>query len=259
MIRHAEDMREFASRQQVTIHTHAFRGSLDWGFKTLGERFWHIMGPDVLLAHANGLTAGEVDLAARSRCAVVWVPTTDENIHYGVCPVVDLLAAGVRVAIATDGSAPYMNLNLWKELHRAMLLQRMDQRNPAVLPVGKVLRMVTIEAAHAMGWDREIGSLEPGKKADLITIDLEQPHLTPRAHVPQLLGYYAEGADVTNVIVDGRPLMRDRNVLTVDIKAVVARAQAEADAAFTRVDVTAYQQIPRGFWRAPVYPMDAAT
>ncbi len=258
MIRHAEEMREFAGRRQVMIHTHAFRGSLAWGFKTLGDRFWQIIGPDVLLAHANGLTAQEVELAARSGCAVVWVPTTDENINYGVCPVVDLLEAGVRVAIATDGSAPYMNLNVWKELHRAMFLQRMDRRDPAVLPVGKVLRMVTIEAAQVIGWDREIGSLEPGKKADLITIDLEQPHLTPRAHIPQLLGYYAEGADVANVIVDGRPLMRDRNVLTVDVKAVVARAQAEADAAFARVDVTAYQQIPRGFWRAAVYPKDAA-
>jgi len=118
--------------------------------------------------------------------------------------------------------------------------------------------MVTIEAAQAIGWDREIGSLEPGKKADLITIDLEQPHLTPRAHIPQLLGYYAEGADVANVIVDGRVLMRDRSVLTVDAKTVVARAQAEADAAFARVDVTAYQRVPRGFWRAAVYPKDTA-
>ncbi|MGH2360813.1 MAG: amidohydrolase family protein [bacterium] len=119
MIDGAEQMRAFADRWHVLIHTHAFRGSLDWGFKHLGDRFWTILAKDVLLAHANGLSAEEVGLAARSGCAVVWVPTTDENIHYGVCPVVDLLAAGVRVAIATDGSAPYMNLNLWKELHRA--------------------------------------------------------------------------------------------------------------------------------------------
>jgi 5-methylthioadenosine/S-adenosylhomocysteine deaminase len=254
MIGHAQQMREFADSRQVLIHTHAFRGSLQWGLDHLGEQLWTILGPNVLLAHANGLTPAEVDLAARSGCAIVWVPTTDENVHYGVCPVVDLLAAGVRVAIATDGSAPYMNLNLWKELHRAMFLQRMDKQDPAVLPAGKVLRMVTIEAAKAIGWGREIGSLEAGKKADLITIDLEQPHLTPRAHVPQLLAYYAEGSDVADTIVDGRILMRDRRILTADVREVITRAQTEAEAAFRRVDISEYLAIPTGFWRSHLYP-----
>ncbi len=254
MIDHAKQIREFANRWQVLIHTHAFRGSLQWGFDNLGERLWTILRPDVLLAHANGLSPAEVDMAARSGCAIAWVPTTDENVNYGVCPVVDLLAAGVRVAIATDGSAPFMNLNLWKELHRAMLLQRMDKKDPAVLPAGKALRMVTIEAAKAIGWDREIGSLEAGKKADLITIDFEQPHLTPRAHIPQLLGYYAEGMDVADTLVDGRVLMRDRRILTVDVREVITRAQAEADAAFRRVDVSEYLAVPTGFWRSHIYP-----
>ncbi|MGQ0570993.1 MAG: amidohydrolase family protein [Armatimonadota bacterium] len=254
IVEKAEEMRDFANRWQVMIHTHAFRGSLSWARQALGNRLWAILASDVLLAHANGLTDDEVDVAAKSGCAVVWVPTTDENIHYGVCPVVDLLAAGVRAAIATDGSAPYMNLNLWKELHRAMMLQRMDKRDPAVLPVGKALRMVTIDAARCIGWDKEIGSLEPGKKADLITVDLEQPHLTPRAHIPQLLGYYVEGNDVANVIVDGRVLMRDRRVMTVESKEVVARAQAEAEAAFARVDISEYLTLSREFWRAHAIP-----
>jgi 5-methylthioadenosine/S-adenosylhomocysteine deaminase len=182
------------------------------------------------------------------------VPTTHENILYGVAPVIDLVAAGVPVAIATDGSAPYMSLDLWKELPRAMMMQRMDKKDPAALPVGLALRMVTIDAAKAIGWDAEIGSLEPGKKADIITVDLEQPHLTPRTNIPQLLGYYAQGADVADVIVDGRLLMRDRRVLTADAGEILARAQAEAETAFGRVDISEYLTTPREFWRAPVLP-----
>jgi 5-methylthioadenosine/S-adenosylhomocysteine deaminase len=254
MVRHAEEMRAFADRWHVMIHTHAFRGSLAWGERTLGDRLYDILKDDVLLAHANGLDAQEVAVAARSGCAVAWVPTTHENILYGVAPVIDLVAAGVPVAIATDGSAPYMSLDLWKELPRAMMMQRMDKKEPAALPVGLALRMVTIDAAKAIGWDAEIGSLEPGKKADIITVDLEQPHLTPRTNVPQLLGYYAQGADVADVIVDGRLLMRDRLVLTADAGEILARAQAEAETAFGRVDISEYLTTPREFWRAPVLP-----
>ncbi|MGH2405076.1 MAG: amidohydrolase family protein [bacterium] len=254
MVQHAEEMRAFADRWKVLIHTHAFRGSLSWGDRAFARRLPDILRADVLLAHANGLDADEIAVAAQCGCAVVCVPTTHENILYGVCPVIDLLAAGVRVAIATDGSAPYMSLDLWKELPRAMMMQRMDRRDPAALPVGKALRMVTIDAARAIGWDAAIGSLEPGKKADIITVDLEQPHLTPRAHIPHLLGYYAQGADVANVIVDGQFLMRDRRVLTVDSAQVVGWAQSEADAAFARVDVSEFLATSREFWRAPVMP-----
>ncbi|MDQ7859262.1 MAG: amidohydrolase family protein [Armatimonadota bacterium] len=258
MVRHAEEMRAFADRWRVLIHTHAFRGSLAWGRRAMGDRLWEVLASDVLLAHANGFTADEVEIAARSGCAVVCVPITDENVHYGICPVVDLLAAGVRVAIATDGSAPNMNLNLWKDVHRVMLLQRLDKRDPAVLPVGKALRMVTIDAARAIGWDTEIGSLEVGKQADIITVDLEQPHLVPRKHIPQLLAYYVEGGDVANVVVGGRILMRDRRILTVDARAVITRAEAEAEAAFARFDVSDYLVLPRGFWESTVYPAEAA-
>jgi cytosine/adenosine deaminase-related metal-dependent hydrolase len=253
MIRHAEEMREFADRWGVLIHTHAFRGSLAWATQALGSHLWEILREDVLLAHANGLSMEEVAVAAQADCAVVWVPTTDENIEYGVCPVIDLLAAGVRVAIATDGSAPYMSLSLWKEIPRAAFFQRIARKDRAALPIGKALRMVTIEAARAIGWDNLIGSLEPGKKADVITIDLAQPHLTPHTHIPQLLGYYAEGADVANVIVDGRVVMRDRVVRTVDARSVLAEAEAEAQAALARVDVSNYLAMPRSFWRDPIY------
>jgi cytosine/adenosine deaminase-related metal-dependent hydrolase len=257
LVGHAEEMRAFADARKVLIHTHAFAGSLAWARRALGTRLRQVLGPDVLLAHANGLSPEEVAAVAETGCAVAAVATTDENIHYGVCPVVDLLAAGVRVAIATDGSAPNMNLDLWKDIHRTMLLQRITRRDPAVLPPGKALRMVTIDAARAIGWDAEIGSLEPGKKADLITVDLDQPHLIPRAHIPQLLSYYVEGADVANVVVDGRILMRDRRVVTVDASDTVRWAEEEAEAAFRRVDVREYLALTPAFWRAHTFQVRA--
>jgi cytosine/adenosine deaminase-related metal-dependent hydrolase len=255
LIGKAEEMRAFADRWRVLIHTHAFQGSLAWGFSALGNRLYDIVGPDVVFAHANGLTADEVGLVARSGAAVTCVATTDENVHYGLCPVIELLAAGVRVGIATDGSAPNMNLDLWKDIHRTMLVHRIARKDPNVLPVGKALRMVTIEAAQAIGWDREIGSLEPGKKADVITVDLRQPHLVPRVHIPQLLGYYVEGADVVNVIADGRVLMRDRNVLSVDVEDTIAWAEREAAAAFRRADISEYLVLPEGYWRSHRSPL----
>jgi cytosine/adenosine deaminase-related metal-dependent hydrolase len=255
LIAKAEEMRAFADRWHVLIHTHAFKGSFAWAWSALGSRLYDIVGRDVVFAHANGLTREEVELLARSDAAVTCVATTDENVHYGLCPVVDLLAAGVRVGIATDGSAPNMNLNLWKDIHRTMLVHRIAANDPTVLPVGRALRMVTIEAAQAIGWDHEIGSLEPGKKADVITVNLRQPHLVPRAHIPQLLGYYAEGGDVANVIANGRVVMRDRTVLTVDLDETIAWAEREADAAFRRVDISEYLAQPEGYWRGHRSPL----
>ena len=130
--------------------------------------------------------------------------------------MVELLEAGANVAMATDGSAPYFSLDLWKELSRTMFTHRILKSDMAVLPPGKALRMVTIDAAKVLNLEHEIGSLEVGKKADIILVDLRRPHLTPHASIPSLLAYYATGNDVETTIIDGKIVMENRVVKTVD-------------------------------------------
>jgi cytosine/adenosine deaminase-related metal-dependent hydrolase len=257
VLERAEEMRAAADRLGVIILTHVFKGSVEWGARQFGERFWSVLGRDVLLAHANGLSDAEVDLVARSGCAVVCAPSTGENVWYGVCPVQALLRLGVRVAISTDGNAPRFSMDLWKDIYRALFLQFMHHGDMGAIPAGRALRMVTIEAARCIGLDHLIGSLEPGKQADLIAVDLRQPHLTPRMAIPNLLAYYVEGHDVSTVIVGGRILMRDRRVLTVDPETVVARGQAEAEAAFRRVSVDAFMRFDDTYWTGWTHPQEA--
>jgi cytosine/adenosine deaminase-related metal-dependent hydrolase len=258
VIERAEEMRAAADRLGVLILTHVFRDSIAWGAGYLGERFWKVLGRDVLLAHANGLSPSEVELVARSGAAVVCAPSTGENVWYGVCPVQALLRRGVRVAISTDGNAPRFSMDLWKDIYRALFLQFMDRGDMGAIPAGRALRMVTVEAAQCLGLDHLIGSLEPGKLADVVAVDLRAPHLTPRIAVPNLLAYYAEGHDVSTVIVGGRILMRDRQVLTVDAAAVVERGQAEAEAAFRRVGVEHYLRFDDAYWTGWTHPDEPA-
>jgi cytosine/adenosine deaminase-related metal-dependent hydrolase len=254
MLAHALEMREVANELGVRILTHVFRGSLQWAAKNFGSAIQTILGTDVMLAHANGLTADEVDIVARSGCSVICAPSTEENVMYGVCPVTSLIERGVPVAICSDGNAPRYSMDLWKDLYRCMFHQWVSNSDLDVLPAGRALRMVTIEAARVIGLDNEIGSLEEGKCADIIAVDLSQPHLTPQVALPNLLAYYVGGHDVDTVIVGGRVIMRERTIETADVKEVVKRARVEAAAAFARVPVNDYLVFDQTYWNGSRYP-----
>ena len=127
-------------------------------------------------------------------------------------------------------------------------------RDTNVLPAGKVLEMVTIDAARALGMEREIGSLEAGKKADLILIDWFRPHLMPMNMPLYRVAYFANGNDVSTVLVNGRVVMRDRTVLTVNEAEVLTLAQREADAAMARTGLQSLTATPEGFWGRSRFP-----
>jgi cytosine/adenosine deaminase-related metal-dependent hydrolase len=157
------------------------------------------------------------------------------------------------VTIATDGSAPRFSHDLWKDIVRAMWHQWVRYGTQQVLPPGKALRMVTIDAARALGMGEEIGSLEVGKKADVILVDFDRLHLTPKTFVPQLLTYYVNGNDVDTVIVDGKVLMEEGQILSVDVEEVMESAREEAARAFERVDLSPYTDMGRAFWHGARY------
>jgi cytosine/adenosine deaminase-related metal-dependent hydrolase len=254
LIDKAEEMRELADNYGVQLHTHIMRGAVDFALEHFGqERVERLLGPDVVIDHGNGLGPGEVEVIGATGCNVATAPSTAENIWYGYAPVIELLEAGANVTVATDGSAPRFSHDLWKDVHRAMWHQWISHGSQRVLPPGKALRMVTIDAARALGMEDEVGSLEAGKRADVILVDFERPHLTPRTFVPQQLTYYVNGNDVDTVIVDGQVLMEGKQILSVDVEEVMALAREEAVRSFERVDLVPYCQMGHDFWHGARY------
>jgi cytosine/adenosine deaminase-related metal-dependent hydrolase len=150
--------------------------------------------------------------------------------------------------LGSDGVAPDRSYDMFRHMFQAMRYHRFFFRDPAVLPAGKVLEMVTIDAARALGMEDEIGSLEAGKKADIILLDMFQPHLVPLNMPLYRVAYFATGNDVETVLVGGRVLMRERQVLSVNEDEVLELAQKEADAALRRTGLENLLRTPEGFW-----------
>jgi cytosine/adenosine deaminase-related metal-dependent hydrolase len=254
MIERAAEVVDLARRTNVLLHSHAFVGSLDFALAHYDAAFLQrCLGPMTLLAHSNGLGPREVALLGESGTGIAVVPYTHENLWYGPCPAVALLRAGANVTIATDGTAPYASYDLLRELPRAVWAQWLLLDDQTVLPPGKVLRMVTIDAARALGLGDEIGSLEVGKRADLILIDLDRPHLTPHTNLPRQLLFFANGADVATVIVNGEVVLQDRHATQVDEAEILAHAAEEAQRAFARSNLppaalAPYLMMDEQFW-----------
>ena len=249
LIAKAEEARELACRLGILLHSHAFRGSVSFFVEHFGEeRVRRLLGPDVLLAHCNDMADDEVRLMGEQRVNVALVPFTAENIVHLPCPAIELLQAGANVVITTDGTSPYCSYDLFKEISRAMWGQWTRLGDIRLLPPGKALRMVTIDAARALGLDDQIGSLEAGKRANVILVDLDRPHLTPDSTVPRLLAFYVNGNDVRTVLVDGQILMQDRQVRSVDEGAVLRMAREATARAFSRFDVAPYLETDDNFW-----------
>jgi cytosine/adenosine deaminase-related metal-dependent hydrolase len=206
-----------------------------------------ILGPDALLSHSTELTEEEIEICRLTDTRIVHNPSAIASIN-GRCPVTELLDAGVTVMLGSDGVAPDRSYDMFRHMFQAMRYHRRHFRDASVLPAGKVLEMVTIDAARALGMDDEIGSLEVGKKADIIMIDMMRPHLMPLNMPLYRVAYFANGNDVETVIVDGRVLMSGGEVRTVNEVEVLELAQQEIDAALGRTGLGHLVRTPEGFW-----------
>lgn len=175
----------------------------------------------VLAAHCVHLSDTDIEILARRGVGVAHNPQSNMKLGSGIAPVARMLAAGVNVGIGTDGAASNNDLNMVEEMRAAALLQKVALEDPTVLPAAQVLEMATIGGARALGLDGEIGTLETGKKADIVLWNLNQAHLWPPHSLQAHLVYSASRADVDTVIVDGQVLMRGRRVRTVDEETVL--------------------------------------
>lgn len=175
--------------------------------------------------HAVALTEGDMDLLAASGAGVVHCPESNMKLASGMAPVMDLLARGVPVGLGTDGCASNNNLDMLSELDTAAKLAKVRDLDPTALPARQALGLATRQGAAVLGLQGEVGRLIPGLKADLVVVDLDQPHLTPIYDPLSHLVYAATGADVQTVVVEGRLLVEDRQLLSFDLQETLARAR----------------------------------
>ncbi|UCE29929.1 MAG: amidohydrolase [Candidatus Bathyarchaeota archaeon] len=183
---------------------------------------------NTLAAHCVHLTEKDMRIMARHNVKISYNPTANMKIASGIPSIKSLLGLGLTVGIGTDGPASNNNLDMFEEMRFAALLQKIKHLDPTVLSTQKVLEMATIEGAKALGLEETVGSLEVGKKADIILIDFRKPHLTPLHDPYANIVYSANGSDVDTVIVDGKILMQGRNMETLDEEEVMQKAQRTA-------------------------------
>ncbi|MDO3411392.1 amidohydrolase [Saccharibacillus sp. CPCC 101409] len=185
-----------------------------------------IIGPRVhtLLAHAVHLTQGDIELLRGMRGGVSHNPVSNMKLGCGAAPVPDMLRAGITVGLGTDGAGSATTLDMFQEVRAAAWMHRLTAGDPTAFCAYRALRMATAGSAELLGLGGEIGTLTPGKKADVILIGLDRPHLQPVHDVYSLLAYAANGSDVETVVVDGRVLMRDRELTTLDEERVLREA-----------------------------------
>jgi len=185
-----------------------------------------ILGPDIVAAHCIFVDQTDRRILAQRQVGCVHNPSSNMMLASGVAPVIEERAAGVAVGLGTDGPAGSNNdLDLMEEMDLAAKLQKVTKMDPQALGAKAVVEMATIEGARALHMEKEIGSLEPGKKADFILIGLDAPNAVPMYDVYAQLAYALKGSDVETVIIGGRVVMRDKKLLTVDEAAVIGKAR----------------------------------
>jgi len=179
-----------------------------------------------IAAHGVWLDDADIKILRAHPVGVAHCPSSNMKLASGIAPVLKLLAAGVPVGVGTDGPAGSNNdFDLMEEMNLASNLQKVASSDPTALPAYQAIEMATTLGARVIGMEREIGSLEPGKRADLIALRLDRPHAVPMYNVYSQIVYALKGSDVEDVIVNGKPIVRDARSLTLDAVSILAKAR----------------------------------
>ncbi len=232
-----EEVKELAEDYDVGLHIHLSENDkeVDDVLEMHGKRPPKVLDEigfldsNVLAAHCTCLNEEEIGLIQEKGVKPVHNPASNMKLGSGIAPVSELLSKNVPVSLGTDGAASNNTLDMFEEMKLAALLNKAVKKDPTVVPARKALEMATINGAKALGLEDEIGSLEAGKKADIILIDLEKPHLTPLFNIESHLVYSCNGSDVETVIVDGRILMKGNEVLTLEEDKILRKGQKTAE------------------------------
>ena len=227
-----QQVRAMADQYGVPIHIHIAETKYEWDnihnlFGASPTGHLHnlgLLGPDVLGAHCIWLSDEDIELFRQTGTKVAHNPECNMKIADGIAPIAKFLDAGVVVSLGTDSCAVNDNMDMFEAMRTAAFLQKVSTMNPQVLPAERTLHMATLGGAQALGMASEIGSLEVGKKADLITVDLTASHMRPVNKIENSLVYCASSHDVETVICDGRVVMENGHIATFDEEAWVGGA-----------------------------------
>jgi len=238
------EVSQLARQHGVIVHTHASenRSECEIVERETGERnidylnSLGIVGSHVVLAHCIHLDNAEMETLAQTSTNVAHCPSSNLKLGSGIARVTEMLARGIPVSLGADGAACNNRLDMFTEMRTAALLQK-ALHGPEVLPAARALRMATIDGATAMGLENQIGSIEVGKRADLIVVDLNGSHATPATEAVSALVYSANASDVRASVIDGRIVMRDRKLTTLNEATVIDGANREAEALFARARI----------------------
>jgi 5-methylthioadenosine/S-adenosylhomocysteine deaminase len=184
-----------------------------------------VLGPHVIADHCVNLDDAEIRRMVRHDVKAITNPESNMKLASGISPVPRLLAQGITVGLGTDGCASNNNLDLFEEMDTAAKLHKVGAMDPTVLDAFTVLKMATLSGARALGMADRVGSLEVGKKGDVIVVDTRKPHLTPMYNPYSHLVYAAKGSDVNHSLINGKLVMEDRKLLTLDLQNVLGMAE----------------------------------
>ena len=187
-----------------------------------------MLGPTTVAIHGVHLTDEDIELLAQHEASVVHCPESQLKLASGFTPVPKLLEAGVKVGLGTDGAASNNDLDMFGEMGTAAKVHKVIAGDPTAMPARQALSMATLEAARVLGLEDRLGSLEVGKRGDLIVLDLDVPHMVPMYDITSHLVYAAHSGDVRTVVIDGQMVMRDRKLLTLDEGDIFTRAREMA-------------------------------
>jgi 5-methylthioadenosine/S-adenosylhomocysteine deaminase len=183
-----------------------------------------LLGPNVLGAHCIWLDQADVQTLAHFGVGCSYNPSSNMKTAAGLMPAIELLAAGVAVGLGTDGAASNNNQDMFEEMDLAAKQQKFARMDPKALSAEQVVAMATVTGARALHLERQIGSLEAGKKADLIVVDTTAPHATPIYNVYSAIVYSLKSSDVKTTVVGGKVVMEDRHMITLDEPAILSKA-----------------------------------
>ncbi|MCK9490139.1 MAG: TRZ/ATZ family hydrolase [Xanthomonadales bacterium] len=226
-------LRELSEKLDLRVHMHVHETAqeVDESLQQYGQRplarlqALGLINERLLAVHMTQLTSAEIELCASNKVTVIHCPESNLKLASGFCPVAQLQQAGVQPTLGTDGAASNNDLDMIGEMRSAGLLAKAVSGNPAAMPARQVLRMATLQGARALGMDGAIGSIEPGKRADLIAVDLSGVSTQPVYDPVSQLVYAASRDHVRQVWLDGRRRVRDGELVDMDVQDILERAR----------------------------------
>ena len=225
---------EIGDKNDVLLQTHCsetrdevYNVQKKYGLRPVGQlKKYGLLSDKMILAHCGWVTKNEILDLKKTKTKVSHCPVSNMKMATGgYAPIPEMIDSGVTVSLGTDGAASNNTLDMFETMKFCALIHKQHRWDPKILPAQTVLDFATLGGAEALRMGEEIGSIEVGKKADIIMLDLEKPHLTPKHDLVSHAVYAAKGSDVCTTIVNGKPLMLDNKFLTLDFRKILEDAE----------------------------------